>query len=261
MAARGPSSTREAVFDRGQVEAGFWLVFGTARGVVGEGGAGGWGEGAGAGEDEGGAGGWGEGAGAAADGRWSGGAGDVLRMLGPALDVYHLDDAARDGIARLIRATRAWVRGPGGSSTISASEFERTRRDLIASWGAVSTKGAVLWPPASRTVAGRLGGGRWNDALRALGVRTSSQGRERGRGTFSESDFRQAVAGYLAECDRRGGRASFGGYGSWARERRAGGEAVPAAATIRQHYGSWSGALAAAGEAAGGGWAEMPPEQ
>lgn len=216
-----PPRPRGSAFSRDLVEAGFWCVLGSVRDVPAPPPA-----------DRG--------------ARDEGALADLTELLEPALVGNGLGADGRRRVAELVVATRAWARGAGSEGTISAAGFERARRDLLAGWGRGTATGAVVWPPTSRTVAVRLGGGRWNDALVSLGVATSARGRERGGTRFSAVEFTGAVARFLHEAEAAGGSTSFAGYTDWARERRGAGESVPAPATVRQHFGSWSAAVDAA---------------
>ncbi len=188
MVVESPSRTRGTSFGLDEVEAGFWLVLGVARG------------------------------------------------RGEAV--------TRDDLGDFITDVREWARGAGAPCTISASEFERTRRGILDAWGQASAKGRSLWPPTSRTVATRLGNGHWNEALAGLGLTTSALGRSRGASTFGEQDFLEALRAYIDDRTRTRQSVSFAGYEAWAGERRSSGVRIPAAATIRQRFGSWSRALA-----------------
>lgn len=213
--------TRGSAFSRDEVEAGFWCVLGSARGVV------------------------------ALPRIDEGVPTDLVTLLEPALSGYGLDAAGQEQVAALVTATRAWVPGAGSAGTISAAEFDRARRDLLTGWGAGARSGALVWPPTSRTVAVRLGGGSWNDALSSLGVATSARGRERGGTRFTGDTQVASVARFLQETEASGGSASFAAYTDWARQQRGAGQQVPAPATVRQHFGSWSAAVAAAREEQG----------
>lgn len=216
MESSASSRTRGSAFSREQVEAGFWCVLGSARGV------------------------------AALPDVHEGVPTDLVTLLEPALSGYGLDAAGQEQVAALVVATRNWVPGAGSAGTISAAEFERARRDLLTGWGAGAWRGALVWPPTSRTVAVRLGGGHWNDALESLGVATSARGRGRGGTRFTSTTQVGSVARFLHEAEASGGSTSFAGYTDWARRQRVAGHQVPAPATVRQHFGSWSAAVAAA---------------
>lgn len=156
-----------------------------------------------------------------------------------------LSDGQFRGIVEVIAAARAWAREDEARPTISAGEYEATRRRIVARWGVASAKGTLLWPPTSQTVAARLGGGHWNDALRRMGLRTSALGRVRGGAKFSEHDVLSALRRYVRDADARCEPVSFAGYQAWADARRGVEAAVPAASTIRRRYRTWSAALRA----------------
>ena len=219
--------TRGSAFSPELVELGFWCVLGCARGSQVRPGA-----------DEGGA----------ADPTGLG------ALLEPALSGHGLDAEAQEQVVALIAATRVWARGAGSAGRISAAEFERARHDLLRHWDTAAPGGTLVWPPTSRTVSVRLGGGRWNEALTSLGVATSGRGRQRGRSRLTDEAQVAALSRFLERVETSGASTSFAAYTQWARDERAADRAVPAPATVRQHFGSWSAALAAA--RAGGGAAE-----
>ena len=213
-----PSSrTRGSAFTRDQVVAGFWYVLGVAHRLtpVGE-----------------------------------GDAGHLRDAVAPVLAQYALEEDAVSQVVGVIVAARtrahARARGEGSDAAISVATYEKVRQEVVSGWGGSSVKGVALWPPTGRTVATRLGAGRWNGALEELGVATSSRGRERGRGRFTREDHLAALTRFLRESAAAGGSSSFGDFTDWARGQRAAGRAVPAPATVRQHFGSWSAGLDAA---------------
>ncbi|WP_115726778.1 hypothetical protein [Actinomyces culturomici] len=134
--------------------------------------------------------------------------------------------------------------------TVAAAKCDAARARILSDRGAESSKGALLWPTASRTIAVRLGGGNWNAALASLGLAPAGRGRAQGSGRFDESGVAAVLAEYVASREAAGAAATIGGYGEWARARRAEGRTdVPSAATIRQRYGAWGRALEAAAAA------------
>lgn len=131
---------------------------------------------------------------------------------------------------------------------LSTQEYERTRSEMLTAWGAASRKGVILWPPTSQTVSKRLGDGSWSKALASLGLEVAPIGRTRGASTYSDSQFLAALHGFIAECEAGDLNPTYLRYVEWAKTRRGTQEPVPAAATMRQHFGSWGNALAYARE-------------
>lgn len=128
--------------------------------------------------------------------------------------------------------------------TVAAAKADEARARLLAERGAVTGKGALLWPTGSRTIAVRLGGGNWNDALASLGLRPASRGRAQGSGRFDEARVLAALREYVEGAEAAGGRATIGGYADWARGMRDSGRSdVPSGATLRQRFGTWARAL------------------
>lgn len=131
------------------------------------------------------------------------------------------------------------------SLTLSVVDHDRARLEVLEGLGQVSHRGAALWPVGSRTVSVRLGGGSWSGALTRFGLALPAPSRPRGNRRFAEGDYRDAVRDFLVHCSEAGIPATFSAYGSWSAARREAGIAVPTGATLRQRFGTWSGALAA----------------
>lgn len=153
------------------------------------------------------------------------------------------DELSR-AIPRILAAREAAARHE--LPTVAAAKYDAARSALLAERGLRSSKGSLLWPTGSRTIAVRLGGGNWNDALLALGLRPASRGRAQGSGRFDEASIVPVLAEFLAACEAGGESATIGGYAQWSRERRGEGRGdVPSQATIRQRFGTWGRALEA----------------
>ncbi|MBB6335595.1 hypothetical protein [Schaalia hyovaginalis] len=154
----------------------------------------------------------------------------------------------REAIPKIIAARRAAARGE--LPPVSAAKCDLARAAIIRLRGAESSKGALLWPTASRTIAVRVGGGNWNDALIALGLPAGGRGRAQGSGRFNAEVMAGVLGEYAAWCRGEGKAPTFGGYRAWSEARRAEGrDDVPSAATIRQRCGTWSAALELVGGA------------
>ncbi|WP_022867382.1 hypothetical protein [Schaalia vaccimaxillae] len=167
----------------------------------------------------------------------------IQGVLGKVLGKNGLGDAQVAQACAAIQAARKAVEG-GWCPSVSAGRIDEARKELLAQWGVESSKGALIWPPASRTIAVRLGQGSWADALAAFSIPVSNLGRQRGSGRFGPEEIRRAIRHYLDSLDEGKGVASFAGYSQWAEEARARGDVqIPSPATVRQRYGTWAKAL------------------
>ncbi|MCI6557372.1 MAG: hypothetical protein SPF88_06615 [Schaalia hyovaginalis] len=147
-----------------------------------------------------------------------------------------------EAIPKIIAARRAAARKE--LPPVPAAKYDLARAAILRQRGAASSKGALLWPTASRTIAVRVGGGNWNDALIALGLPAGGRGRAQGSGRFNTEAMAAVLGEYTAWCRGEGMAPTFGGYGAWSAARRAEGRVdVPSAATVRQRCGTWSAAL------------------
>ena len=151
-------------------------------------------------------------------------------------------DTLLDGAVRLRNEVR-----DGRRLAISLGRYEKVRSGLAAANQVASRPGQAAWPPGAQTVAARLGGGSWADALRALGVSAETGGRARGSGSLANHDFKAALAAFFHDCHGGGGPTTYSAYCAWVQEERANGRHRPSGSAVRQRYASWSGALAANG--------------
>ena len=149
-------------------------------------------------------------------------------------------DTLLDGAVRLRNEVR-----DGRHLAISLGRYEKVRSGLAAANQVASRPGQAAWPPGAQTVAARLGGGAWAEALRALGVSAETGGRARGSGSLANQDFKAALDAFLQDCHGGGGPTTYSAYCAWVREERANGRHRPSGSAVRQRYSSWSGALAA----------------
>ncbi|QEH92163.1 hypothetical protein FV141_00385 [Dermacoccus abyssi] len=136
-----------------------------------------------------------------------------------------------------------------GERSLSAAQYDSARADYLAEKRIAAKPGVAIWPPTSQTLMKRLGNGSWSTAMTSLGLTTNS-GRTRGTGSFSDDDYRFAVAEFLdaaADDDNRSVTSdSFAQYTAWAKARTAAGAKRPSGAAVRQHFGSWEVAKTAA---------------
>lgn len=130
-------------------------------------------------------------------------------------------------------------------TTQSMGRYEKIRRLLPDAVRSAGGPGQIAWPPGAQTVAARFGDGSWAKAMQNLGVSAAPGGKRRGVSTFSEQDFHRAISAFLKSCEEPSASASYEAYVKWAKTERSQGNSVPAAQTVRQHYRSWSAALAA----------------
>ncbi|QPK81082.1 hypothetical protein G7Y41_08585 [Schaalia sp. ZJ405] len=147
----------------------------------------------------------------------------------------------------LILALIAWARQSAAVKecpSVSVGKIDAARAEILARWRVESHRGALVWPPRSRTIAVRLGDGNWADALRRFDIPVSPVGRQRGSGRFTSESFRSAFAEFLEFCQRQQEPVTLNGYGRWSGSERERGRAeVPSLASVRQRYGTWMRAL------------------
>lgn len=125
------------------------------------------------------------------------------------------------------------------SLSITANAYEGQRRVIIENLALPRNRGAFLWPPTHQTVKSRLGGGYWSDALASIGITASSRGRPRGLLAFEASDYRDAMADFLAHCDATGASGSLDAFEAWVLNEDRLGRQRPSGPSIRLRYGSW----------------------
>ena len=154
------------------------------------------------------------------------------------------------GAYRLLHERVTGAVPAAGDRSLSAVQYDAARAAYLAERGAVARRGVAAWPPTSQTLMRHLGGGSWACAVESLGLRTNS-GRSRGAGAFTDGDYRRAVADFLTAAadsdDETATSASFASYTSWARSQSVDGHKRPSGAAVRQHFGAWEAAKAAAG--------------
>lgn len=148
----------------------------------------------------------------------------------------------------LIAATRTELT-TGSAVPFSKDAYDAARARAVRGLEFAGRAGHQIWPPTSQTVRKRLGTNFWNDALSSLGFPTSGGGRKRGAFHYSPEAFRSAVIDFLTDARATGGAESFSRYEAWAKDERAAGRTRPSGASVRNHFGSWNDAKAAAEQA------------
>lgn len=128
------------------------------------------------------------------------------------------------------------------SASLTAKDFDTHRTNFIERYPEADRSG-FAWPPTSQTVIKRFNG-YWNDALGAIGL-TPRRGRNRGGLKFTPDDYLFAVRSYVVDSRRAHRQPSFNNYSLWL-ERTDNTGKLPSGAAIRQRFGSWREALAAA---------------
>lgn len=159
-----------------------------------------------------------------------------------------MDDESPEAAYRLLHERVTGGSPEAGGSSISAAQYDAARSAYLEERGIVARVGVAVWPPTSQTIRQRLGGGSWARAAEALGL-TANAGRSRGAGSFSDDDYRAAVAAFLAAAADDGrpdvASASFTAYGAWVKSESDAGRTAPSGAAMRQHFGSWAAAKGA----------------
>jgi hypothetical protein len=149
-----------------------------------------------------------------------------------------LPAGARAEILTLVAAARAHaVDNP--AVTIGKQRYDEIRRDILTALGLFSAQGVMPWPPTGQTVMKRLGGGYWAEALRYLGLTSSSRGRKRGLLRFSQDDYANAVVDFLAQAAVTGQATTFDAFGDWIDSEERAGRRRPSAPSIRLRYVTW----------------------
>lgn len=144
-------------------------------------------------------------------------------------------------LKRIAAAREAIAANP--SMTFTASQYEKSRKELISAVDLQAGRGSVAWPPTSQTIIKRIGG-YWNEALSSIGLNVKS-GRKRGGLRFTEKSYISALRSFASWCARNSASPSYKTYTQWVAKTGKKGK-VPSGAAIRQRYGSWSEATKAA---------------
>ena len=128
------------------------------------------------------------------------------------------------------------------TASITGKRYHELRDELVVALGLVSRQGAFPWPPTRQTVMKRFGG--WNEALEAMGVGTTTQGRPKGLLKFTREDYDDAVRDFCSlrrSCRRQTQRMQDTTCGS--NRRLAAGRERPSGASVRNIYGTWLDAV------------------
>lgn len=127
------------------------------------------------------------------------------------------------------------------AASITGKRYQELRDELVVALGLVSRQGAFPWPPTRQTVMKRFGG--WNEALGAMGVGTTTQGRPKGLLKFTRDDYDDAVRDYCFFASAAGTKVTNSGYDRWVKDEIAGGRERPSLASVRNIYGTWMDAV------------------
>ena len=127
------------------------------------------------------------------------------------------------------------------SASITGARYQELREELVVALGLVSRQGAFPWPPTRQTVMKRFGG--WNEALEAMGIGTTKQGRSKGLLKFTREDYDDAVSDFCFYAKAAETNATFAAYDDWVKEELAAGRSRPSGASVRNVYGTWADAL------------------
>jgi hypothetical protein len=131
-------------------------------------------------------------------------------------------------------------------ASITGARYQELREALVVALGLVSRQGAFPWPPTRQTVMKRFGG--WNEALEAMGIGTTKQGRSKGLLKFTHEDYDGAVRDYCVYASAVAAKATYSGYDVWVKQEIAAGHERPSGASVRNIYGTWADAVRSAQE-------------
>lgn len=132
------------------------------------------------------------------------------------------------------------------TSSITGKRYQELRDELVIALGLVSRQGAFPWPPTRQTVTKRFGG--WNEALEAMGVGTTTQGRPKGLLKFTRDDYDDAVRDFCFSSTAAQTNATYAAYDVWVKQELVAGRERPSGASIRNIYGTWLDAVRAVQE-------------
>jgi Sigma-70, region 4 len=152
-------------------------------------------------------------------------------------------EASADDVATIlgvIGAARKLV-SENPSASITGARYQELRDDLVVALGLVSRQGAFPWPPTRQTVMKRFGG--WNEALEAMGIGTTTQGRPKGLVKFTREGYDDAVRDFCFFASAAETNATYAAYDEWVKQEAAGGRSRPSGASVRNIYGTWTDAV------------------
>jgi hypothetical protein len=127
------------------------------------------------------------------------------------------------------------------TSSITGKRYQELREELVVALGLVSRQGAFPWPPTRQTVTKRFGG--WNEALEAMGIGTTKQGRSKGLLKFTREEYDDAVGDFRFYAKAAETNATYAAYDDWVKHELAAGRSRPSGASVRNIYGTWADAL------------------
>lgn len=126
-------------------------------------------------------------------------------------------------------------------ASITGARYQELRDELVVALGLVSRQGAFPWPPTRQTVMKRFGG--WNEALEAMGIGTTKQGRSKGLLKFTREEYDDAVSHFCFHATAAETNATYAAYDAWVKQELAAGRSRPSGASVRNIYGTWADAL------------------
>ncbi|KRE71689.1 hypothetical protein ASG77_11775 [Arthrobacter sp. Soil762] len=152
-------------------------------------------------------------------------------------------EASPDDVATILGVIGAAqkVLSENPSASITGARYQELRDELVVALGLVSRQGAFPWPPTRQTVMKRFGG--WNEALEAMGIGTTTQGRPKGLLKFTREDYDDAVRDFCFHASAAETNATFAAYDEWVKQEIAAGHERPSGASVRNIYGTWADAL------------------
>jgi hypothetical protein len=152
-------------------------------------------------------------------------------------------EASPDDVATIlgvVGAARKHV-SENPDASITGARYQELRDELVVALGLVSRQGAFPWPPTRQTVMKRFGG--WNEALEAMGIGTTKQGRSKGLLKFTREDYDDAVSDFCFHATAAETNATYAAYDEWVKQELAAGRSRPSGASVRNIYGTWADAL------------------
>lgn len=126
-------------------------------------------------------------------------------------------------------------------ASITGKRYDELRDELVVALGLVSRQGAFPWPPSRQTVMKRFGG--WNEALEAMGVGTTTQGRPKGLLKFTREDYDASVRDFCLFSTTVKTNATYAAYDVWVKQELVAGRERPSGASVRNIYGTWLDAV------------------
>lgn len=166
-----------------------------------------------------------------------------LSLMGELRAALGSAEATPDDIATILGVIGASQKhlASNPTSSITGKRYQELREELVVALGLVSRQGAFPWPPTRQTVTKRFGG--WNEALEAMGVGTTTQGRPKGLLKFTRGDYDVAVGDFCFYAKAAETNATYAAYDAWVKHELAAGRSRPSGASVRNIYGTWADAL------------------